>query len=589
MISKSAIKLDYTKDNLFDELGMRRLRDAYLRPDEKSPQERFSFVARSLGSNKEHAQRLYGYMSKHWLSNSTPILSHGLTKKGLPISCYLSYIPDTSDGLLDTLEEVCALSMAGGGVGLGIGIRAEDEKSVGVMPHMKVYEAASLAYRQGKTRRGTFAAYLDIDHPNIVPHIEMRKETGDHNLRCQELHHAVNIPDRFMELVEGAMLDENFDDSWELIDPNSKEVREVIRARDLWALILQTRMETGEPFLHFIDTSREALPQFLKDLGLDIVQSNICTEIILPTNKDRTAVCCISSLNLDYWDEWKDNAQFYEDVAEMLDNALEIFIKKAPRRLKRAILSAKRERSIGIGLLGFHSLLQSKGIPFESALASSINRSIMIKMEKHLRSANAHLAMERGEAPDAEGTGRRFSHMIAIAPNATSSIIMGNTSPSIEPFRSNGYRQDTLSGMAINKNKHLDKILKEKCPDEKDYNAAWHSVVTNAGSVQQLDFLDDYTKSVFKTATELDQAWIIEHAAERQQFIDQAQSINLFFPATVDVKRLHDIHFLAWKKKLKTLYYCRSDKLFKGNSVSNQSVRFSYDIKAMEEGCLACE
>jgi ribonucleoside-diphosphate reductase alpha chain len=588
MLKNSVISIDISKDKKFDMLGLRRLNDAYLKPGETSPQERFSFIARTFGSNESHARRLYDYLSDHWLSASTPILSYGLTKKGLPISCYLSYIPDTSEGLLDSLEEVCALSMYGGGVGLGVGIRAEDDKSVGVMPHMKVYEAASLAYRQGKTRRGTFAAYLDINHPNIVPHIEMRKETGDHNMRCQELHHAVNIPDSFMELIEQAMVDENFDDSWPLIDPHSKEVREVVRARDLWALLLQTRMETGEPFIHFIDESNRQLPQFLKDKGLKITQSNICTEIILPTNAERTAVCCISSLNLDYWDEWKDSYQFYKDVAEMLDNALSMFIKKASKRVKRAILSAKQERSIGIGALGFHSLLQSKGIPFESALASSLNMQIFSKYEKYLNIANKELANERGEAPDAAGTGYRFSHLVAIAPNATSSIIMGNTSPSIEPFRTNGYRQDTLSGFAINKNKHLDKILRSRLSDT-EYEKTWHSIVVNRGSCQHIDCLDDWEKSIFKTASELDQLWLVEHAAERQRYIDQAQSLNLFFRPDVDTKYLHHVHFRAWKAKLKTLYYCRSERLFAGNAVSKTSTRFNYKLKDLEEGCLSCE
>ena len=588
MIRKSEIKIDETKDNLFDIFGMRRLKDGYLKPTEKSPQERFSFVARTFGSNPDHARRLYGYFSEHWLSLSTPLLSYGLTKKGLPISCYLSYIPDTSAGLLDSLEEVCALSMYGGGVGLGVGIRAEDDKSVGVMPHLKVYEAASLAYRQGTTRRGTFAAYLDISHPNVVQHIEMRKETGDHNMRCQELHHALNIPDAFMELVEKKMLDAGFDDSWPLIDPHSKEVREVVSASSLWMLVMQTRMETGEPFIHWLDGSNRALPQFLKDKGLEIKQSNICTEITLPTNDDRTAICCISSLNLDYWDKWKDNYQFYKDTAEMLDNALNIFIKKASRRVKRAILSAKRERSIGVGALGFHSLLQSKGIPFESALAASLNKQIFSRYKTYLEKANQELGKERGEAPDAEGTGKRFSHLIAIAPNATSSIIMGNTSPSIEPFRSNGYRQDTLSGYHIHKNRHLDKILKKKLKT-KEYEKVWHSIVVNKGSCQHLDCLDDYEKDIFKTATELEQLWLVEHAAERQAYIDQAQSLNLFFHPTVDVKYLHHIHFSAWKANLKTLYYCRSGRIFGGNAVSKTSVKFSYNIKDLEEGCLSCE
>lgn len=594
MIAKSKVKVDYKRDSLFDEMGLRRLKDSYMRPNESSPQDRFSFVARAFGSNPEHAQRLYDYASKHWLSFATPILSYGNSKRGLPISCYLSYIDDSAEGLVDTLSEVNWLSMLGGGVGIGIGIRSEDDKSVGVMPHLKVYEAASLAYRQGKTRRGSFAGYLDISHPNIMQFIEMRKPTGDQNQRCLELHHGVNITDDFMQIIENCMKDPDFDDSWKLIDPHTKVIKDVVSAKYLWESILETRMRTGEPYIHWIDRSNEGLPEFQKKLGLSVKQSNICTEITLATDKERTAVCCLSSLNLEYWDDWKDDYQFYKDVAEMLDNALEIFIKKAPKSVSRAIYSAKRERSIGIGALGFHELLQKLNIPFESAMATSINLQIFKRYEKYLSQANRELCMERGACPDGEGYGVRFSHMSSIAPNASSSIIMGNTSPSIEPYRGNAYRQDTLSGSYLNKNKNLDKVITNHVAllnlpaDEslKVYNNIWSSIVSSAGSVQHLTWMDEHTKDVYKTASEIDQMWVIDHAAKRQDFIDQAQSVNLFFKANASIGYIHHIHFQAWKKGLKTLYYCRSDKLYHGESMNKTIERVKLTT---EDQCIACE
>lgn len=590
MIAKNKVKVDYSRDVLFDEMGLRRLKDSYMRPEEKSPQDRFSYVARALGSNPEHAQRLYDYASKHWLSFSTPILSYGTSNRGLPISCYLSYIEDSADGLVNTLSEVNWLSMLGGGVGIGVGIRSEDDKSVGVMPHLKVYEASAMAYRQGKTRRGSFAAYLNIDHPNIIQFIDMRKPTGDANQRCLELHHGVNVTDKFMEIIERCMKDPNADDTWELIDPHSKVVKDKVSAKQLWESILETRMRTGEPYIHYIDASNRGLPVFQKKLGLKVAQSNICTEITLPTDVKRTAVCCLSSLNLEYWDKWKDNYQFYKDVAELLDNALTVFINKAPKQVKRAIFSAMRERAIGIGALSFHALLQQKNIPFESALAVSINKQIFSKYEKYLKKANKELAKERGECPDGKGYGVRFSHMISIAPNASSSIIMGNTSPSIEPFRGNAYRQDTLSGSYLNKNKYLDKLLRSKGLTEKELEKVWHSIIASAGSVQHLDILTDYEKDIFKTATELNQIWVIQHAADRQEYIDQAQSVNLFFKANASVDYLHHVHYEAWKKSLKTLYYCRSDKIYHGESMNKQIERVKFDFdKTTEESCVACE
>jgi ribonucleoside-diphosphate reductase alpha chain len=511
-------------------------------------------------------------------------------------NCFLPYLDDSAEGLVDTLAEVNWLSMLGGGVGIGIGIRSADDKSVGVMPHLRTYDASSLAYRQGRTRRGSYAAYLDISHPDILIFLEMRKPTGDQNMRCLNLHHGINITDDFMHLIEKCMLDPHADDTWELKDPASGEVKDTIPARELWQRILEIRMQTGEPYLHFVDTSNRAMPQFQKDLGLSIKQSNLCSEIILPTDKERTAVCCLSSLNLEYFDDWKNEPQFLKDVAEMLDNVLQYFIDNAPETVGRAKYSAMRERSIGIGALGWHAYLQKNSIAWESALATSANHKIFGHIRSNLDKANLELGKERGEAPDAAGTGLRFSHMMAIAPNASSSIIMGNTSPSVEPFRANAYRQDTLSGSHLNKNKYLDKIIKELCENDSklDYNEIWSSIIANDGSVQHLDFLDEWTKDVYKTSMEIDQRWLVDHAANRQSYIDQAQSINLFFRPDVNVKYLHAVHFQAWKQQLKTLYYCRSEKLAKADKVSKKIERQviqEIDLKqlATEEVCLACE
>jgi ribonucleoside-diphosphate reductase alpha chain len=591
----NGIQIDLSRDLLFDKLGIQRLQESYMREDETSPQQRFAHVSKAFGSNPEHAQRLYEYSSKHWLSYSTPILSFGRSKKGMPISCFLNYINDTAEGLVENLSETNWLSMLGGGVGIGFGIRSSDDKSVGVMPHLKTYDASSLAYRQGRTRRGSYAAYLDISHPDITMFLEMRKPTGDQNVRCLNLHHGINISDRFMEIIERCMVDPDADDGWNLIDPHSGEIRDTVSAKSLWQKILELRMETGEPYIHYIDTSNKNLPEFQKKLGLKIHQSNLCSEIILPTNEERTAVCCLSSVNLEYYDAWSKQPLFLKDMAEMLDNVLQYFIKNAPDSVSRAKFSAQRERSIGIGALGFHAYLQKNMIAWETPQAKGTNIRMFRHIKGKLDEANLELGKERGEAIDAKGTGRRFSHVMAIAPNASSSIIMGNTSPSIEPFRANAYRQDTLSGSYLNKNKHLDGLIKNKVEENKklDYDETWSSIIANDGSVQHLTFLSDHEKAIYKTAMEIDQRWVIEHAADRQTFIDQAQSLNLFFRPDVNKKYLHAVHFLAWKYELKTLYYCRSEKLGKADKVSRRIERDiiqELDMTAIADGeCLACE
>ena len=593
------IKKDYTRDSLFDELGLKRLKESYMREDEQSPQDRFAFVSESFATDEAHAQRLYDYASKHWLSYSTPILSFGRNKRGLPISCYLNFLDDTSEGLVNNLSETNWLSMMGGGVGVHVGIRGCDEKSAGVMPHLKVYDASSLAYKQGTTRRGSYAAYLDISHPDIVQFLEMRKPTGDQNMRTLNLNHGVNISDKFMQIIERCMIDPTADDSWELVQPHSGKVTEVVSAKALWMKLLELRMQTGEPYLWFIDRANEGLPEYQKKLGLKNHGSNLCSEISLATSAERTAVCCLSSLNLEYFDTWKTDEQFIPDVLEMLDNVIEYFIQNAPDEIARARFSAMQERSVGVGALGYHAYLQKNNIVFEGALAKSTNMRMFKHIRTQLDAANEKLALVRGPCPDAATMGvmKRCSHVMAVAPNASSSIIMGNTSPSIEPYSANAYRQDTTSGAFLNKNRFLDKIIKEEAlkHDESWYDDTWASIIADDGSVQNLEWMDQYTKDVFKTAAEIDQRWIIEQTSDRQQFVDQAISTNLFFRPDVSVKYLHAVHFQAWKQGLKSLYYVRSSKLRKadkvGQKVERKRIEDEIDMSALvnNETCLACE
>ena len=587
------IKIDLTRDALFDSLGLQRLKESYMKDDETSPQERFAFVSEAFASNPEHAQRLYEYSSKHWLSYSTPILSFGRSKRGLPISCFLNYMDDSAEGLVDNLSETNWLSMLGGGVGVHLGIRNSDDKSTGVMPHLKMYDASSLAYRQGRTRRGSYAAFLDISHPDIIQFLEMRKPTGDQNLRTLNLNHGINISDAFMAVIERCMKDEDANDDWELINPANGEVVEVVSAKYLWQKILELRMQTGEPYLIFIDTANRAMPEWLSDKGLKINGSNLCTEIFLPTSADRTAVCCLSSLNLEYYDDWRGVDEFIPDVMEMLDNVLTYFLDNAPHHIRRAVYSASRERSVGLGTLGFHAYLQKNNMAIDGVMAKLTNRDIFKHISKECKRADTLLFLKRGACPDAawSGVDRRFSHHMAVAPNASSSLIMGNTSPSIEPYRANVFRQDTLSGAFIYRNRFLTKRLAELGMDNDD---TWASITANDGSVQHLDVPDD-VKEVFKTAMEIDQRWLVELAADRQEFIDQGQSVNLFFRPDTTIAYLHAVHFMAWKMGLKSLYYLRSDKVRKadkvGAQIKRQRIEETIDMTAIANGetCLACE
>jgi ribonucleotide reductase alpha subunit len=731
-----------------------------MKPDETSPQQRFAHIASSFcGGDEEMAQRLYNYISNLWLSPSSPQLSFGRTKQGLPIACFLPYLPDTTRGLIDTWAEVSELSVIGGGIGLGIGIRQPDEKSVGIIPHLRTYDASCTAFKQGQTRRGSYAAYLDISHPEIVSFLNSRRVSGvggDYNYKLMNIHNGVNITDSFMRkvwfvsaftpvaksmnskqfvetidlfrtgLMAGAGLhsqsgnsskrvDPEVDldqltidklkdvlervDRFDLLDPHTGCVFDRVSAVNLWETILVTRAETGEPYLHFIDTSNKHLPKFQKALGLQIRQSNLCvvgetmiltkggevpiksvvgqtksvwngeawsnvyvmqtgvsqellkvsvsngkfivctpyhkflvleeyttikdmkrvcakdlsngfeilyfykdlkittvtvtkinhltqrantycfselsnhagvfnglltgqcSEIILPTDEHRTAVCCLASLNLDYFDEWNNKPQFYLDVVKYLDNVLQYFIDNAPRTLKRAIYSAESERAIGVGALGFHSYLQSKSIPIESMKAYHLNNTIFKTISSNLSTVNLLLGKTRGEAPDCVGTGRRFSHVMAIAPNATSSIIMGNTSPSCEPFRANVYTQNTISGSYTTYNKHLKKLLSEKINDPTHLNRIYSSIKAHDGSVQHLSILSAHEKEVFKTWPEIDQMVLIRLAAARQRYIDQSQSVSLFFRPDESKFKVHNTHLQAWLAGLKTLYYYRSSKL----------------------------
>ncbi len=579
---------DYSRDALFDPLGLLRLRDSYMRDDEQSPQDRFAFVSQQFSSNAAHAQRLYDYASKHWLSYSTPILSFGRTARSQAISCYLNYLGDTAEDLVNNLSETNWLSMIGGGVGIHVGIRSGDNKSTGVMSHLKTYDSCSRAYRQGKTRRGSYAAYLDISHPDIIQFLEMRKPTGDPDLRTLNMNHGINIPDAFYEIIERCMYDPFANDDWDLIQPNTGKVVETVSAKALWSLIMDIRLNTGEPYIWNIDTANAGIPQYQKDLGLKNHGSNLCSEISLVTSSERTAVCCLSSVNAEYFDDWYDNKDFIPDVLEMLDNVLTHFIENAPDEISRARFSAYRERSVGVGVLGFHAALQKARIPFESALAKSFNLKLFKHIRTQLDAKNIELALERGACPDAADAGvmKRCSHVMAVAPNASTSIILGNTSPSTEPFASNIYVQDTISGAYVTKNKFLDALIKHQAVGEPEgwYEDTW-ALITAKRSVQHLSWMSAYDKSVYKTAREIDQQWIIEHAANRQPFIDQAQSVNIYVLPNVDTKYFHHLHYLAWKKGLKSLYYCRSGKIAAAEAVGQQVKRVRLEDEIENDSC----
>ena len=582
--------INYERDELLTDFGKTTLKDRYLLPNENSPQDGFMRAAKAFSDNDEMAQRIYDYASKLWFMFSTPILSNGGANRGMPISCFLNYVGDSREGLTGHYTENAWLASIGGGIGGYWGhVRSDGtstsggSQSSGSIPFLHVVDSEILAFSQGKTRRGSYAAYMDMSHPEIIEFLEMRKPSGgDIHRKCLNLHHAINVSDEFMHLIEKCVTEPTYDDTWNLIDPHTKEVVRTVSARDLWQKLLENRVATGEPYVSFIDTINEALPETQKKLGLKVHHSNLCTEITLPTNEDRTAVCCLSSVNLEKYDDWKNDKLFIPDLVRFLDNALTYFIENAPDSVFRAKFSAAQERSIGLGAMGFHAYLQSKNIAFESALAKSLNMKMFKNIKEEAVEESKRLAVKRGEAPDMEGTGMRNAHLLAVAPNASSSIICGTTSPSIEPYRANAYVQKTMSGSFLVKNKYLEKLLEKKGINNDDI---WSSIVSQRGSVLHLKELSDYEKDIFKTGIEINQQWIIEHAADRQKYICQGQSVNVFVPADVNIKELHDIHMLAWKRKLKTLYYCRSEAIKRAELVSKKVERTIIP----EADCLACE
>jgi len=585
------IKIDYSKDSMLTEFSKQTLKDRYMVGDEKSPQEAFARAAEAFADDEDHAQRIYDYASNLWFMFATPILSNGGTKRGLPISCFLNYIEDSREGITGHYTENAYLSSMGGGIGGGWSdVRSQGTKtskgseSTGVLPFMKVVDAEMLAFSQGVTRRGSYAAYLHMSHPEIEEFLDVRKPTGgDTNRKCTNLHHGVVIPDKFMEIIHRATKEQNFDDSWELVDPHSGEIKKVVSARTLWVKLLQNRMETGEPYLMFEDAVQSDLPEFQKKKGLKVNHSNLCSEITLATNEERTAVCCLSSVNLEYYDEWKNHPAFIPDLIRFLDNVLTHFIENAPDELERAKYSASRERSIGMGTMGFHAYLQKNNIPFEGMVASGVNMQIFNKIKSEAMIETKRMAVERGACPDDDTCSVRNAHLLAIAPNASSSIICGNTSPSVEPYRANAFTQKTKSGSYLMKNKFLEEVLeKYKSNDDK----TWSSIIANKGSCQHLDFLTDEEREVYKTAVEINQAWVVEHASMRQEYICQSQSVNLFFPPDVSKGDLHNVHMLAWAKNMKTLYYLRSEAIGRADNVSNQAKR---EIIFEQSDCLSCE
>lgn len=567
------VRVDRSRDALLTPFGKATLDNRYLLPDE-GYQDLFGRVASYYGADAAHAQRIYDYISKHWFMPATPVLSNGGTSRGLPISCFLNEASDSLKGIVDLWNENVWLASKGGGIGSYWGnLRSIGEnvgrngKTSGVIPFIRVMDSLTLAISQGSLRRGSAAVYLPVWHPEIEEFIELRRPTGgDPNRKALNLHHGVLVSDAFMRAVES-------DDEWALISPKDGSVIRKISARALWIRILTARMEQGEPYIVYSDHVNNARPEHHKLAGLEVKTSNLCSEITLPTGIDhhgkaRTAVCCLSSLNLETWDQWKDNPQFIEDVMLFLDNVLQDFIDRAPEDMHRAKYAAMRERSVGLGVMGFHSFLQSRNVPFESVIAKVWNRKIFKHIREQADAASRKLAELRGPCPDAEEYGimERFSNKMAIAPTASISIIAGNASPGIEPIAANVFLQKTLSGSFTVRNRHLQKLLEEKGQDMPE---VWSSITTSKGSVQHLDFLTQQEKDVFKTAFELDQRWVVEHAADRQPFICQAQSVNLFLPADVHKRDLHQIHYMAWKKGLKSLYYCRSLSIQRADTVSN--------------------
>ena len=592
-----SVKVDRSRDALLTDFGKTTLEDRYLLQGE-SYQDMFARVATAYADDIAHAQRLYDYISRLWFMPATPVLSNGGAERGLPISCFLNSVDDSLDGIVQSWNENVWLASNGGGIGTYWGgVRSIGEKiganghTSGIIPFIRVMDSLTLAISQGSLRRGSAAVYLDVHHPEIEEFLEIRKPSGDFNRKSLNLHHGINITDAFMEAVRT-------DGDFDLISPKTNDVVRTVKARKIWQKILDLRLQTGEPYLLFVDTVNKAMPAHQRKLGFKVRQSNLCSEIMLHTGKDhlgkdRTAVCCLSSLNAETYMEWKDDPNFIEDIFRFLDNVLEDFIQRAPDEMERATYSAFRERSVGLGIMGLHSFLQAQGVPFESAMAKSWNMRIFKQVRQAADAASVKLAQERGPCPDAaeQGVMARFTHKLAIAPTASISIICGGTSAGIEPIPANIYTHKTLSGSFSVKNPYLEKLL-----DTKGLNsdATWTSILESEGSVQHLDCLTELEKSVYKTAFELDQRWVIELAADRTPYICQGQSLNVFIPGDVDKWDLHMLHWSAWEKGIKSLYYCRSKSIQRAQIAG--SANKGEDVVDMESSaptnydeCLACQ
>jgi len=597
------IKIDRSKDENLTNFGKATLTDRYLGQNE-SFQDLFARVASVYADDNLHAQRLYNYISNLWFMPATPVLSNGGTERGLPISCFLNEAGDSLEGILGLWSENVWLAARGGGIGSYWGnLRSIGEKigkvgkTSGIIPFIKVMDSLTLAISQGSLRRGSAACYLQIDHPEIEEFIEMRRPTGgDVNRRSLNLHHGVLVTDDFMRAVET-------DSQWALRSPKDGSVQSTLSARNLWIRLLTARIETGEPYIIYIDTVNRQIPQHHKLAGLKVKTSNLCSEITLPTGidnhgKDRTAVCCLSSLNIEKYDEWKDDKVFIKDVMRFLDNVLSDFINKAPDSFRDAKYSAMRERSVGLGVMGLHSFFQQKNIPFGSVMSKVWNQKIFKHIQENVDEASQELAEERGACPDAEeyGIKERFSNKTAIAPTASISIICGGASPGVEPIAANSYTHKTLSGSFNVRNKYLEKVLEKY---GKNNDETWSTITTNQGSVSHLDFLTDDEKEVFKTAFEIDQRWVIDLSGDRTPYVSQAQSINIFVPADIHKKDLHQIHFQAWKKGLKSLYYCRSKSIQRAENVNNANMDVTKNVYSANEStkneedkyeeCLSCQ
>ena len=573
------IKVDYSRNKNFSAQALALLKDYYCR-DGEDPQDALARAAEAYcDGDYEFAQRIYDYASSQWFMYASPVLSNapadGENPTGLPISCFLTYVGDNLPSLIAHDSEVAWLSVKGGGVGgHWSDVRGVTDKSVGTIPMLKVVDSLMTSYRQGRTRKGSYAAYLDISHPDIIEFMNVKVPTGgDANRKCFNLFNAVNVTDEFMEAVKN-------NDQWHLKDPHTHMVTDTLQARDLWQRLLEARFRTGSPYINFIDTANRALPQELKELGLKVHGSNLCNEIHLPTSEDRTAVCCLSSVNLELFDDWKDS-DMIQDLIRFLDNVLQFFIDHAPDELEKARFSASRERSLGLGAMGFHGYLQSHNIPWESAIATSVNHRMFKYINDEATQATINLGSLKGEAPDMVGSGKRNAHLIAIAPNANSSIICG-CSPSIEPTKSNAFTHRTRAGAHLVKNRFLKEVLKEKGIDTE---SVWKSIINNEGSVQHLEELSEHEKDVFKTAFEIDQMWVIDHAASRQGYVCQGQSVNLFFPSGSTKSYVNTVHLSAWAKGLKGLYYLRTNA---GVTADKVGLKLERSALADADECLAC-